>query len=297
MLKNVFFLLLIANCFQLKAQTRGTVIDSLGKPIPYVNIWVDGENIGTTSEEDGTFTLGISGEKIVVFSAVGFETKKVNSLDVKMVFLKAKVNKLEEVNVIKRKGTEEIVIGKFKKRNINYFFGTVNPLITATKIEFTEFIKKHPFIKELSFLTLSDKENVTVNLRFFNVDEAGKPGDNFLNENILINVKKGKNLNRVVLDSVNLLIPNEGLFIAFEWLIIDDNKYERIINVNNNSKKTELYVSYLPSVGMVPSLTQNTWQYVGSKWRKTEKYLKAEGNTSVYDDKYQNVALTLKLTN
>jgi hypothetical protein len=187
MLKNVFFILLIANGFQLKAQTRGTVIDSLGTPIPYVNIWVDGENIGTTSEEDGTFTIGISDQKTLVFSAVGFETKKVNSLDVKTVILIARVNKLEEVNVFKRKGTEEIVIGKFKKRNIKSFrLSTTEPLIIATKIEPSSEVEKHPFVKDISFATYSNLENAKVNLRFFEVDKEGNPGNDFLQQNILV---------------------------------------------------------------------------------------------------------------
>jgi len=39
--------------FSLSAQIKGVVKDSLsGEPIPYVNIWVENETIGTTSEID-----------------------------------------------------------------------------------------------------------------------------------------------------------------------------------------------------------------------------------------------------
>jgi CarboxypepD_reg-like domain len=54
--KGFWFLLLIS--FSISAQIKGVVKDSIsGKPIPYVNILVENENIGTTSEENGEFVI------------------------------------------------------------------------------------------------------------------------------------------------------------------------------------------------------------------------------------------------
>jgi len=76
-MKFLFFLFL---SFSLSAQIKGVVKDSIsGEPIPYVNIWVENETIGTTSELDGSFSLDLKEEKILVFSALGFETKKISS--------------------------------------------------------------------------------------------------------------------------------------------------------------------------------------------------------------------------
>jgi hypothetical protein len=44
-----------------------------------VNIWADGEKIGTTSEMDGSFVLDVKEEKVLVFSALGYEIKKGSS--------------------------------------------------------------------------------------------------------------------------------------------------------------------------------------------------------------------------
>ena len=64
----LFFLFSIS----LTAQTKGVVKDSLtGKSISYVNIWVENENIATTSEEDGTFHINATGNKNLIFSALG----------------------------------------------------------------------------------------------------------------------------------------------------------------------------------------------------------------------------------
>ena len=70
------WLLFFFMSFSISAQTKGVVIDESGKPIPYVNIWVENENIGTTSEENGEFSIADAENKILVFSAVGFETLK-----------------------------------------------------------------------------------------------------------------------------------------------------------------------------------------------------------------------------
>jgi hypothetical protein len=46
------------------------------KPIPYVNIWVENENIGTTSEENGSFSIHVEDQnKVLIFSALGLKPK------------------------------------------------------------------------------------------------------------------------------------------------------------------------------------------------------------------------------
>ena len=51
------------------AQVKGIVLDSItGKPIPYLNILVEGGTIGTSSNEEGKFELkGYNLKKRVVF--------------------------------------------------------------------------------------------------------------------------------------------------------------------------------------------------------------------------------------
>ena len=85
------FLVLFFISFSLSAQIRGVVKDSIsGEPIPYVNIWVENETIGTTSETNGSFSLDIKEEKVLVFSALGYESKKLFSKN-EIILLKPKV--------------------------------------------------------------------------------------------------------------------------------------------------------------------------------------------------------------
>jgi hypothetical protein len=57
-MKSILFFFITIS---LSAQIRGLVKDSIsGEPIPFVNIWVENETVGTTSEADGSFFLEAS---------------------------------------------------------------------------------------------------------------------------------------------------------------------------------------------------------------------------------------------
>ena len=80
---NKIYLLLILISGSLSAQIKGVVKDSLtGNPIPYVNIWVENENIGASSEENGTFEIYTSEKsKNLIFSAIGFDKSVTFSIE------------------------------------------------------------------------------------------------------------------------------------------------------------------------------------------------------------------------
>jgi hypothetical protein len=62
--------------FSVSAQIKGVVVDENNKPISYVNIWVENESIGTTSQKSGTFLIDIANEKTVVFRQLVMRQKK-----------------------------------------------------------------------------------------------------------------------------------------------------------------------------------------------------------------------------
>ena len=76
--KLLWLVLLIGSV--VSAQVSGIVVDEYNKPISYVNIWVENENIGTTSEENGTFSINATGNKNLIFSALGYDKKRVKTI-------------------------------------------------------------------------------------------------------------------------------------------------------------------------------------------------------------------------
>lgn len=109
-LLTITFLLISNLCF---SQLKSVIIDSGTKEkIPFVNIWVENENIGTTSNEKGEFELGINSTKVILFSAIGFETKRILSDSIKSTLeLKSITRELDGVIILDN--IETFDYGKF----------------------------------------------------------------------------------------------------------------------------------------------------------------------------------------
>tara|TARA_Y100000815_G_scaffold268312_1_gene289164 strand:+ start:24573 stop:27071 length:2499 start_codon:yes stop_codon:yes gene_type:complete len=83
-MKKLIPLLLFFCCISLSAQISGKVTDSQNQPLPYVNIYLEGSYKGTTSNEEGRYTLdlgALASEKsgsetfTIVFQSLGFQTE------------------------------------------------------------------------------------------------------------------------------------------------------------------------------------------------------------------------------
>ncbi len=263
-MKHLLFLLF---SFSMTAQINGIVKDSLsGNPIPYVNIWVENENIGTNSESDGTFSLDLKTEKNLVFSALGFETKIVKSTAIETVFLLPKMYELEEVVVSIPRNTQEILVGNSKKR----FYlpePQVVPWILAKKISLVAKNSDLNHLKKLIFYTNSEVENGKFRLRIFSVDEKGYPKNDLVTDEIIIGVKKGKK--KTIYDVANLHIdvPTEGIFVGFESLIIEENKYNQTANYPA-SKKPGVVNNYSPHILYYYAESEISYAYRRGKWVK-----------------------------
>lgn len=72
-------MLLYAPAFSQDTKVTGTVLDGTGAPVPLVSILVKDTKTGTSSTMDGTFSINVpAGKKILVFTAIGFETTEFN---------------------------------------------------------------------------------------------------------------------------------------------------------------------------------------------------------------------------
>jgi hypothetical protein len=294
-LLTITFIVISNFCF---SQLKSVIIDSETKEkIPYVNVWVENENIGTTSNEKGEFELKVNTTKSILFSAIGFETKKISSDSIKnIVELKPQITELNEVVINSKKLTQEIVIGEFKKSKINTYFACgINPWITARFFKHNkDKYGKTPFLKKIRLLTKSDVENSKFNIRLYSVNENGEPENYIYEKNIIGIAEKGKKTTEIDISNLNIEFPENGFFIAIEWLIIEENKYEFEHTIKGSSKKLKI-ISYEPAIGIIPAETdENSWTFNQGKWSKVLK--NPEGNKN-YGEKYNLIAIELTLTN
>lgn len=72
----ILFGLFTSWCFSQQLVT-GTVVDSSGTPLPYVNIVEKGSKNGTTTDDQGIYSITVNQNAILVYSFIGFESQEV----------------------------------------------------------------------------------------------------------------------------------------------------------------------------------------------------------------------------
>ena len=304
-MKKCLTLLLLFIFTSSYSQISGIIKDSLNKsPIQYANIWIENENIGTTSNLDGTFKIdGIDNyqNKKLTISILGYQTKTIEIKDETEILLNPSLFELNEVSIIDKKNKNKIEIGKFRKSNIALWYSSGNqPTIISKFISSNSEIEKHPFFRTIYINTLCHTDKAILKLRFLEVGKDGSPGNDLNNEIIIFDVLKGNRKTKIDVEKYDILFPKEGVFIAFEWIITNQNKFEHSYTVAEEDYKIKHLdgVTYDPSIGTIPSENNNSWQMWGGKWFQREKI---QSNTVIkgksrYDNKFGEIAMQIILT-
>lgn len=220
-MKYLFYFFFLS--FSLSAQIKGVVKDSIsGEPISYVNIWVENETIGTTSEANGSFSVDVKKDKTIVFSVLGYEKKKLKGTDVGIVQLNPIAYELDEVIVLDKKQSKQVEIGNIKNAIFQSFDN--GPKVEAKFFPYQESYIKTKYINEVTIFTDSRIDNATIKLHFYSVDENGAPGSELLTKDLIIKLKKGVIKHRFSVSDYDLVFPKNGLFVAYEKLLIESNK-------------------------------------------------------------------------
>lgn len=260
--------LLLLSSFLSFGQIESVLLDAETKtPIPYVNIWIENENTGTTSSETGNFSFPkVDTDKYLIFSALGYETLRIQVSKIQNpVFLTPKIIHLGEVLITPRKGKQIKLVGNVSKKGIHSYFACFGtPWIVARYFK-SEFLET-PYIQKFKIVTSSDVKDAAFNVRLYKINTNGEPGEYLYDKNIVCIAKKGKKITEIDVSNINLKVPDEGFFFAVEWLVIDENRHEYTYTVQG-SKKKKTAVDYSPRFGMIPeSLGDKSWTYIKGKW-------------------------------
>ncbi|GAA4051142.1 carboxypeptidase-like regulatory domain-containing protein [Flavobacterium chungnamense] len=267
--KILVWILLLISQFTF-SQIKGVVKDSLtGNPVPYVNIWVEGENFGATSIEDGTFSINTSEKsKNLIFSTIGFETKKYSVFNANNVVLKPIVYQLDDVVLTKFKNSKQIEIGDSKKRF--YLPEPQNtPWIFARKINFDVTNSDARFLKTLIYYTKSELDSAKFRVRLFSVSKNDMPEEDLLSKEIIVQVKKGKHKIEVDLLTYKIEVPKQGIIVGFESLFVEENKYIEKISIpkSNNIVKND---NYDPHIFYQYIDSESSYTFRTGKWVKQQ---------------------------
>ena len=295
---NLLFTAFLCFTSCLSAQITSLVLDSMDhQPVPYINIWVVQEGLGTSSDENGRFSLPAFGPKhALVFNALGYKPKTLLFSEFRdTIYLVPQSIELAEVIIAPRKRTTIRSTGSYKKAGINYYLGAGNrkPCIFARYFPYEPLYMETPFLQTVKVLTNSDIRRAVFNIRLYSVAPDGTPQDYLYDKNILGVARKGKTFTEIDLSKLNICIPKQGLVVAVEWLLIESNKYEYRYT-EKGSKKKKTGFTYCPSLGTIPNETnENSWFYAGGKWNRV---LKNSGPVEKYWGKYNLLAMELVLS-
>ncbi|KAB1157068.1 carboxypeptidase-like regulatory domain-containing protein [Flavobacterium luteum] len=290
---KIFSILFFLTAFSVSAQIKGVVKDSItGQPIPYVSIWVQNENYGSTTEENGTFSINVSEKsKNLIFSALGYEKKIVKIAEVREVNLVQTTYQLDEIIISNRKEKREIEIGQTDNAILEAFDN--GPRIDTKFFPYYASYKKTRFIKKITIFTDSKIDNASIKIHFYKVDSNGFPADEILDKNLIVSVGKGVNKTAFNVTKFNLKMPLEGLFVGFEKLIIESNKFEKSM-LDKNTNTLQTLRTYYPFV--LYNFVEKDFLYTfsGGKWsRQTNQ---SDGNSQNKIMIYEP-AINLILTN
>ena len=273
------------------AQIKGVVVDEYNKPISYVNIWVENENNSTTSEDNGEFIINCLPNKLLVFSALGYEKKIIMASETQKVILKINAFELNEVIIAKKFETRQIEIGKVKNERYQAFDN--GPRIDAKFFPYLAKYKKTKYIKQVTIFTDSQLESTSFKIHFFTVNPDGSPGEELQKKDFLVSVKKGVKKTFFNVTDLNLRMPKTGIFVGFEKLIIEKNKLEKEI-IDSNTKQITIQKLYFPYMLYNYVEREFVYTFSGGKWNKQTK---ADSNNPTLKIRAYEPAINLILTN
>lgn len=262
MIKRILIFLSICFVANLRGQISGVVLDSItGEKLPLVNISVLGENKGTTSELDGTFSLGENAGKKLVFSILGYQKKTLQAQNNMRVLLQADEIALSEVVVENRKKTKKIEIGP--ETPSIYEAYNRGPRTDTRFFEYLSSYNKARYIDAIIVRTDSKVKEARFIIHLYEPDKNGFPGKEMLNQNLVVSVDKGIKNTLFRLEKFHLKMPKTGLFVGIEKLMIESNKLE-----TDNPYQSGVYY---PLILYSSAEKDKIFSYSGGQWHVQTK--------------------------
>lgn len=274
------------------AQIKGILKDSIsGKPIPYATISIENENMGTTTEENGTFIINEADRnKNLIFSVLGYNKKIVKAGKAIEVKLKPVAILLNEIFIpTTRLETKKEEIGDTD--NVIFKAFDNGPKIDTKFFPYSTSYKKTRYLKNIIIDTDSRIENATFKIHFYLANLDGFPGKEMLDRNYIVTVKNGTRKTSFDLTDFYLEMPKTGLFVGFEKLIIEKNKLEKT-TIDRITNQPIVKKIYYPFVMYNFVERPFSYSYSGGKWIKQTKSIDASGKMMIYEP-----AINLLLTN
>ena len=205
----------------------GQLIDAdTEEPLPYVNIGLVNQNIGTVTDEAGYFELEVPGngfaDATLRFSMIGFEPQdftlqEYRDQKILTIPLNEKATALEEVVLTTKKNKYQTkILGNKTTSQLIYAAFTTNKL--GNEMGFLVRGRKNPMILKKFNVSLveNDYGPIRFRLNFYDLKD-GLPNETLLNENIIVETDIQSGIVSKDLTPYEIVI-DQDFFVAIEWI-------------------------------------------------------------------------------
>lgn len=267
MKKLLFFLLLTS--VSVSAQISGKVVNQENNPIRLTNIWVQDGSDGATTDSLGMFCIQTALAKdTLVFNASGYKILKEVAEKTENIVLEAYEIPQPELVVLPEKFLQH-TIGDAHYENMYFQPGNV-PYMYGRFFANTDEIKEVQYVDRVIVYTKSAVADATIKIRLMRMNEYGCPSDDLLVEPIIEHVKRGNKKNVIRVLQHNVKLPKDGIFVAVEWLMTENNQF-RPANFVKNENLFEDY-RYQPDVMNNKVEKTSSFRYMYGEWFPNDQF-------------------------
>jgi len=219
----LLFLSLVLNSALAQKICKGILLDSTtNKPIEFANIGIVGKGFGTVTNENGefNFTVPDSLEKEAIkVSMIGYKPKTLSYASINSqpkIRLAQAVTNLNEIAISVKKTKVKIVGNETKTTHVTAGF-IKNTLGSELAIKLNIKNPKTQLRKFYLNIARNSIEKPIFRFNVYNKDEKGKPKENILTQNVIIELKEKTGLIELDLTPYNLYVDDD-VFISIEWI-------------------------------------------------------------------------------
>ena len=234
--------------------------------IKYANIYAS-DKLVSSSDSLGNFKIEKKFlESILKITALGYKTLDSISLkDNSIIYMEAETIFLDEIVVSSKIGKTKQKLGKAKNGNIGIVCALGDNTISQVAKYFNNDKGNKAYLDKIRFKALCSDENRILTVHIYSVNDNGEPYKVLNGEDIICKLKKGHNTYDIDLSLYNFSFPQKGLFIALNYLFIEQNKCFK------NENKDWYY--YEPSIDAIETKNYiDSWYNINGIWKKSINY-------------------------
>lgn len=227
-MKAIFLLIWIMPLLMNGQRLALSVVDDQNKPLPYSSV-VWNKDLGLVTDSSGNVGIpDISLIDSLVVKSLGYEQKVIYRSEIPttghlLVRLKPSVIELPEFVVWKAFDHAEFGVTVKKEGFIFFKHNTCTNCQLAVKISGYRSPAKLGNVSV--FISGSSEGGLSFRIRVYEIKQDGLPGEDLLNENIIVTTYKKGRWNTVDLSAFRLgQLPDSGFFVAMELLCDDLDK-------------------------------------------------------------------------